>query len=500
MSLNELRRMEGREPMPTETITLNDAIHFDDTTDLVVVGMGAAGASAAIEGRAAGLDVVVLERASAGGGSSALCGGFIYLGGGTRVQKLNGFDDTVEDMFKYLMAMTPNADEEKIRLYCENSLEHFDWLERQGIVFNNGFYPDKHVEHSTEDGLAWTGNEKVWPFSEQAHAYPRGHKVTVEGGQQELGMGGRKMMGILIKRVEESGARIIVDANVKNLIVDGSGSVVGVRYKTFEGERNIRARRGVLISTGGFAMNKEMSERLMPILADERVNIVGSTYSDGSGIELGLSAGGVLQDVGYLLTAPFYPPAQLMKGLLVNKAGKRFVAEDSYHGRTSGAILLQPEQTAYLILDNAMFDRPLMGGQQLVDAWDNFADMERDLGMPASALQKTLADYNANAASHHEDPEFHKYHDWVQPLVEPPFAALDCSLGHAYFSGFSLGGLATNAKAQVLNAKGKVIAGLYAAGACATNIAKDGMGYSSGTCVGESTFFGRQAGINAARA
>ena len=485
--------------MASETLRADDSIHFDDTTDLVVIGLGAAGASAAIEARAAGADVIVLERASAGGGSSALCGGYIYLGGGTRVQKMNGFDDTVEDMYNYLVAMTPNPDLEKIRLYCEHSLEHFDWLERQGIVFNNGYYGQKHVEHPTEDGLAWTGNEKVWPYSEQARPFPRGHKVTIPGGQQELGMGGRKMMTLLIEQVEKSGARIVVDANVKNLIVDDSGRVIGVKYKTFEGDRCVRARKGVLISTGGFAMNPEMSKRLSPLLADERVRIVGSTYSDGSGIELGLSAGGVLEDVGYLLTSPYYPPADLLKGVLVNKSGKRFVAEDSYHGRTSGAILLQPDQTAWLILDNATFGRPIMGGQELVDAWDNVVDMERDLGLPEGSLQKTIADYNEHAAAEHEDPEFHKYHDWVQPLVEPPFAALNCSLGHAYYSGFSLGGLKTNAKAQVLNATGAVIPGLYAAGACATNIAKDGMGYSSGTCVGESTFFGRQAGITAAK-
>jgi succinate dehydrogenase/fumarate reductase flavoprotein subunit len=311
-------------------------------------------------------------------------------------------------------------------------------------------------------------------------------------------MGGGKLMHTLIQRVEEAGARIVVDANAKALIMDDTGRVVGVRYRTFEGEWNIRARKGVLIATGGFAMNKAMSEKYSPLLADERVHIVGSTYSDGSGIELGLAAGGVTEDVGYLVTCPFYPPTSLLKGVLVNKEGNRFVAEDSYHGRTTGAALLQPDQKAYLILDNAIFARPEFGGQQLVDAWDNVPEMERDLGMPEGALQKTLTDYNAHA-EHHEDPEFHKYHDWIQPLTEPPYAALDCSLGSAFYSGFSLGGLATNAKAQVLDAAGKVIPGLYAAGACATNIAKDGMGYSSGTCVGESTFFGRQAGIDAAR-
>jgi succinate dehydrogenase/fumarate reductase flavoprotein subunit len=245
--------------MTSETIRLSDKISFDDTADFIVLGLGAAGASAALEARAKGLDVLVLERASAGGGSSALCGGYIYLGGGTRVQKMNGFDDTVEDMFKYLMAMTPNPDEEKIRLYCERSLEHFDWLEAQGLVFNNGYYAEKHFEHPTEDGLGWTGNEKVWPFSEQARPFPRGHKVTVPGGQQELGMGGKKLMDTLIARVQEAGVRIVVDANAKALIVDDSGRVVGVKYKVFEGDRYVRANKGVLVSTGGFGMNKEMA-------------------------------------------------------------------------------------------------------------------------------------------------------------------------------------------------------------------------------------------------
>jgi succinate dehydrogenase/fumarate reductase flavoprotein subunit len=483
--------------MPTETIALGNVPQFDETVDFVVVGLGAAGASSALEARAGGLDVLVLERGSAGGGSSALCGGFIYLGGGTRVQKLNGFDDTVEDMFNYLMAMTPNPDEEKIRLYCEKSLTHFDWLESQGVVFNDGFYPHKHFEHPTEDGLAWTGNEKVWPFSEQARPFPRGHKVTVSGGQQELGMGGKKLMDTLIARVDASGARIVTDANVKHLIVDADGRVIGVRYKTFEGDHNVRARKGVMLATGGFAMNMEMNRRYSPLLADERVQVIGCTYSDGSGIEMGLGAGAATEDVGYFVTCPFYPPASLLKGVLVNKFGKRFVAEDSYHGRSVGGILQQPDQKAYLILDNATFGRPEFGNHSLVDAWDNFADMERDLGMPEGALQRTLADYNANA-ERGEDPEFHKYKEWIQPLVEGPFAALDCSLGSAYYSGFSLGGLRTNAKSQVLNDAGEPIPGLYAAGACATNIAKDGMGYSSGTCIGESTFFGRQAGINAA--
>jgi hypothetical protein len=226
--------------------------------------------------------------------------------------------------------------------------------------------------------------------------------------------------------------------------------------------------------------------------------MLGATYSDGSGIELGLSAGGVTEHIGYVISSPIYPPESLLKGVLVNKLGRRFISEDSYHGRTTGACLLQPDQAAYLICDNAIFARPEVGGQPLIDAWETIAEMELGLGIRAGALQKTIADYNRHAA-HGEDPEFHKGADCLQPLIEPPFAALDCSLGSAVYWGLSLGGLKTSAKAEVLDAHGRPIPALYAAGACATNIAQDGMGYSSGTCIGESTFFGRQAGIDAHR-
>jgi predicted oxidoreductase len=125
--------------------------------------------------------------------------------------------------------------------------------------------------------------------------------------------------------------------------------------------------------------------------------------------------------------------------------------------------------------------------------------MEAGLGLPEGSLTRTLETYNRHAADG-DDPEFHKYPKFVQPLVEPPFAAINCSIGTAPFMGFTLGGLKTSVKGEVLNAAGAVIPGLYAAGACASNLAYDSMGYSSGACIGESTFFGRQCGIAAAQA
>ena len=111
--------------------------------DVLVVGFGAAGACAAIGAREVGAEVLVLERASGGGGTSANSTGEVYLGGGTPVQKVCGFVDSPEEMYKYLMASCgPQPDEAKIRLYCNESVRHFHWLVGQGVPFKESFYDD----------------------------------------------------------------------------------------------------------------------------------------------------------------------------------------------------------------------------------------------------------------------------------------------------------------------------------------------------------------------
>jgi predicted oxidoreductase len=138
-----------------------------------------------------------------------------------------------------------------------------------------------------------------------------------------------------------------------------------------------------------------------------------------------------------------------------------------------------------------------MMNQQLVDGWDSIAEMETGLGLPEGSLRQTMADYNAHAAQG-DDPEFHKHPDWVAPLTTGPYAAFDLSVGKAVYTGFTLGGLAVSVDAEVLTEDGKPIPGLYAAGACASNIAQDSRGYASGTCIGEASFFARRGGRHAA--
>lgn len=476
-----------------DLITAQENTVWHDEADVVVVGFGAAGASAALEARFAGADVLVLERASGISGTTCAATGHFYLGGGTRPQLANGIEDSAEEMFNYLMANTPEPDASKIRLYCDHSVEHFDWLVAQGVPFNDGFYKKKHFEQPTNECLIWSGNEKVWPVSARAKPAPRGHKVEKEGSE-----GGALVMKNLSAKAVASGVRFEYDAAVTNLVADLNGRVVGLRYSHFKAERFVRARGGIVLAAGGFAMNQDMLDAYCPRLAQTGVVKQGNPFDDGTGIRLGESAGGVAIHMdGALITSPFYPPEELLYGILVNCRGERFINEDSYHARTANACLEQPDGVAYLIVDSESFGRPELQMQELIDGYENVAEMERGLNLPNGSLQRTIADYNA-AAERGEDPKLHKYKDWLKPLNNPPYAAFDCSLDKAVFVGFTLGGLKTDVNAQLLTAAGEPIAGLYAAGACASNIAQDGRGYSSGTCIGEATFFGRRAGAHAA--
>jgi 3-oxo-5alpha-steroid 4-dehydrogenase len=471
----------------------------DAYADVVVVGFGIAGGCAAVEAAAAGASVVVLERAAVAGGTSALAGGHFYLGGGTVVQRATGHHDTPDQMFAYLMAVTPDPEPDKIRAYADGSAAHCDWLESLGFEFERSYYPEKAVIQPQTQGLMYTGNEKVWPFRDLAVPAPRGHKVPVPG---DTG-GARLVIELLERRAAALGVAVRCDTAVTGLVTeDASGSegarVTGVRWRSFTGNGIVRAR-SVILAGGGFVMNAEMVAQHVPELA-EKPFVLGTSYDDGSAIRFGLAAGAEARHLDQaFITAPCYPPAKLLTGIIVNREGRRFVAEDSYHSRTSAFVLEQPGCAAYLIVDSEHIAHPEFPLVPFIDGWETIAEMEAALQIPAGNLAATLAAYNAGAASG-EDTEFHKHPDWLEPQDTGPWGAFDLTLGKAIYAGFTLGGLRCTVDGQVQRADGSVIAGLYAAGACASNIAQDGKGYSSGTQLGEGSFFGRRAGRHAAEA
>ena len=179
-------------------------------------------------------------------------------------------------------------------------------------------------------------------------------------------------------------------------------------------DKTIKASKAVILAAGHYTGNPEMLSRYTPKLADERITKQHTPFCDGAAHQMGEAAGGVLKHMdGALITSPFYPPQTLLFGVLVNKLGKRYVAEDSYHSRSSIMTTEQPDGIAYMIVDESIFDRPLYGGYEVVDVWESFEEMEKDLGMPEGSLQETLRAYNEHAAKG-EDPEFHKKDKWLK--------------------------------------------------------------------------------------
>ncbi|MCD4532782.1 FAD-binding protein [Nocardioides sp. cx-169] len=461
--------------------------------DVVVVGFGIAGGCAALEAARAGASVLLLEKAAVHGGTSSMSGGHFYLGGGTAVQRATEQEDSAEAMYDYLVAVSKDPEPDKIRAYCDDSVAHFEWLESLGFEFERSFYPEKAVIQPGTQGLMFTGNEKVWPFREQARPAPRGHKVPVPGDTE----GARMVMDLLRERVEEAGVTVRYETGATNLVASTGGEVVGVAWRSFE-ETGCVASPAVVLAAGGFVMNPDMVAEHTPALGSKLFTL-GSTYDDGLGIRLGRSVGAELKHMDEpFITAPVYPPSVLVTGLLVNQEGRRFVAEDSYHSRTSQFVMEQTGSAAYLIVDSEHVEYPAMPLVPLLDGYESVAEMALGLGVPEAALQETLDRYNEHAA-HGEDPDFHKAAEWLAPQSIGPWAVFDVRLGHALYAGFTLGGIRVSVDGEAQRPDGSVVTGLYAAGACASNLAQDGKGYCSGTQLGEGSYFGRRAGRHAAR-
>lgn len=479
-----------------ETVAVSTLPADTPAYDVVVVGFGIAGGCAALDAARAGARVLVLERAAVHGGTSSLSGGHFYLGAGTAVQQATGHDDSVEDMYTYLVLASKEPEKDKIRAYCEESVAHFDWLEALGFRFERSYYPEKAVIQPGTEGLMYTGNEKVWPYKDLARPAPRGHKVPVAGDTE----GTKMVMDLLRDRCEEAGVEVRYETGATHLVVDDRAPgqpdgppVVGVTWRSFEATGAVLARGGVVLAAGGFVMNADMVAEHTPALA-QNLFTLGSTYDDGLGIRLGQSVGAELKHMDEpFITAPVYPPARLLTGIIVNSAGERFVAEDSYHSRTSQHVMEQPGSVAYLIVDSEHVEYPKFPLVPLLDGYETIAELETALSLPAGSVAATLERYNTHAARG-EDPDFHKGAEWLAPQATGPWAVFDLRLGKAMYAGFTLGGMRTTVDGAVQRPDGSVVPGLYAAGACASNLAQDGKGYCSGTQLGEGSFFGRRAG------
>lgn len=482
---------------PSRAYPAEQVEDWDLETDVAIVGFGIAGTCAAIEARQAGAKVDIFEVAAAAGGSAAMSGGEFYLGGGTEVQKAAGFDDTVEDYAAYLRMMGgPGADEERVALLAREGVSHFHWLKEQGVPFKGTYLPGKWPEPPTDDTLIWCGSEAAWPFRDVAKPAPRGHTAQAEGRGA-----GALAMQVLSERAMALGATAHFSTRVLCLVASREGAVLGLVARIDGEARFVRARKGVILCAGGFICNTGMVRQHAPLALKVNPYPITGGNDDGAGILMGQSVGGAVSHMEqFFATRTTYPPESLVKGIFVNEQGQRFINEDAYHGRVAQYCLRQSGGRAWLLLDNATFGRPASYPQVTVAAvGESWAEVESELGLPQGELVQTVESYNRYAAAG-SDPQFHKQPEWMQPLVEPPFAALSFCIADYPAVTFTLGGLLTRPVGEVLDLAGQAIAGLYAAGRTTCGIPRWGDGYSSGSSLADSSFFGRCAGRTAALA
>lgn len=471
---------------------------WDHEADVVIAGYGVAGASAAVEAARSGADVLVLERTGSWGGAASMAGGFIYLGGGTALQKSCGYEDSVENMAAFLnVAMGPGADEQRIADYCEGSVAHFDWLVGCGVTFKEEFFGEPGWEPMGDQGLMYSGGENSFPLNTVATPAPRGHVPQMSDKKQGEASAGFMLMKPLVETATAAGARALYDVRAQRLVVSREGRVVGVVARQYGHERTIKARRGVVLATGSFAYNDAMVAQYAPRIAGRPAASI--EQHDGRAIRMAQALGADLAHMDATEVAIFADPQQLVRGILVNARGQRYVAEDTYAGRIGQLTLYHQDNTAYLIIDGDAQEEAMASlSPQLMmrpPTWvaDTIPDLEAEIGLPPGSLQSTVAAYNEGAVRG-EDPLLHKKPQWLKPIGSP-VGAIDLrdSTG-----GFTLGGLSTSLNAEVLHVSGDPIPGLFAAGRSAAGLAA--WGYASGISLGDGSFYGRRAGGSAARA
>src|ERR1700736_2485600 len=430
---------------------------WDYEADVVIAGYGIAGAAAAVEAASAGADVLVLERTGGWGGAAAMAGGFIYLGGGTGLQQACGFDDSVDNMSAFLnVAMGPGADENRIADYCVGSVDHFDWLVRCGVPFKPQFWGEPGWEPAGDEGLMFPGGENAFPFNTIAKPAPRGHVPQMSGKRIGEKSGGFMLMKPLVDTAASLGVRAVYDVHASSPVVQTDGRVAGLLPRQYGKTLAVRARRGVVLASGSFAYNDAMVAKYAPRIAGRPAASI--EQHDGQAIRMAQALGADLAHMDATEVAIFIDPQQLVRGILVNGRGQRYVTEDTYPGRIGQLTLYQQDNIAYLIIDGDAQEEAMASWSPKFmlrpATWvaDTVTDLERDMGLTPGSLQATVAAYNEGAARG-EDPLLHKKAEWVKPIGSP-VGAIDL---RENTGGFTLGGLATTLEAEVLHVSGEPI-------------------------------------------
>jgi tricarballylate dehydrogenase len=474
--------------------------------DVVVVGCGIAGLAAAVSAQQAGARVVVLERAPVEerGGNTR------YTGAWMRMKN----DAELSDDFEEHFAINGGG-------YVDPTLikRYLNAPEQQPGVLRALSYVDPNVvarfAAEAPETLAW-----LKTFGIRFIPLPNAFPTSVQPRIQPSG-GGIALIEALAPKFESNGGKILYETTARSLIQNASGAVVGVNAFG-RGNRPIEFRAGaVILGCGGFQGNAQM---LTHYIGQRAVNLrtmsLGSHYNKGEGIQMALAIGAApCGDYGLWHASPMDPRTTRAGssvyiypyGILVNNRGQRFVDEapgstDETYESVAREIASQPNGIAYVIVDARLDDVPnyklvIYTEQPAIEA-ATLAELATKLGIPAPALEATVAAYNQACVPGNFNPRAVDHlstqgiqpakSNWARTLDKPPYKAYPIVSSIV----FTFGGLKVNASAQVVNTDGDPIPGLYAAG--------ETMGlyygaYTGATSVMKGAVFGRIAGLDAAR-
>ena len=509
----------GLNPDDYKTAVEKDAAAEDSTVDadVVVVGAGGAGMTAAITAAAEGKSVVILESQSMVGGNSVRATGGMNAGK-TVYQDENEFGESagVEKTLK--TAAEKYADNETITAlaktvseqwaaYQANPTGYFDsveLMELDTMIGGKGINDPELVETlcaNSADAIDWLDEHGITLHNVSSFggaSVKRIHRpVNAEGKTVSVGS---YMIPLLQENCEKAGVKMMLDTTATEILTDANGAAVGVKATGASGETVTVNAKAVVLATGGFGANLDMVVKYKPEL--KGFMTTNAPGIQGQGIEMAQAIGAATVDMDQIQIHPTVEAntaALITEGLrgdgaiLINEEGKRFIDEVGTRDVVSAAEIAQTGSYSWLVVDQAMVDASsviqgyIKKGYTVTGA--TYEELGKAMGVDAAAFAETMEKWNGYVEAKN-DPDFGRT-SFANPLNTAPYYAVKVTAGVHH----TMGGLKINANTEVLNEKGEVIPGLFAAGEVTGGV--HGANRLGGNAVADFTVFGRIAGAAA---
>ena len=497
-----------------------DETKAEDSTvdaDVVIVGAGGAGMTAAITAAAEGKSVVIVESQPMVGGNSVRATGGMNAGK-TVYQDENEFGESagVEKTLK--TAAEKYADNETITAlaktvseqwaaYQANPTGYFDsveLMELDTMIGGKGINDPELVETlcaNSADAIDWLDEHGITLHDVSSFggaSVKRIHRpVNAEGKTVSVGS---YMIPLLEENCKKAGVQILLNTTANEILTDANGAAAGIKATGSTGETVTVNAKAVVLTTGGFGANLDMVVKYKPEL--KGFMTTNAAGIQGQGIEMAQAIGAATVDMDQIQIHPTVEAntaALITEGLrgdgavLINAEGKRFIDEVGTRDVVSAAEIAQTGSYSWLVVDQAMVDASSVIQGYIKKGYtvtgETYEELGKAMGVDAAAFAETMEKWNGYVEAKN-DPDFGRT-SFANPLNTAPYYAVKVTAGVHH----TMGGLKINANTEVLNEKGEVIPGLFAAGEVTGGV--HGANRLGGNAVADFTVFGRIAGAAA---